>query len=171
MSPILISPHNSEVVYHAANVLLRSTNRGDTWTEMSPDLTKNLPDRRGGSGNIQYATITTIDEAERTRRSVLTPDDAVLLVVTGLESLREQAAGLPVDFHVNVPAAELAANRMAVAARADLLAVGRASAQVERTSSLSVEVVLAQLRSLTADLLMLTGMDALESTDALPPPL
>jgi uncharacterized membrane protein YgaE (UPF0421/DUF939 family) len=72
---------------------------------------------------------------------------------------------------VDVAAAELAANRMAVAARADLLAVGRASAQVERTSSLSVEVVLAQLRSLTADLLMLTGMDALESTDALPPPL
>ena len=50
-------------MYHAANVLLRSTNRGDTWTEISPDLTKNLPERRGGSGNIQYATITTIDES------------------------------------------------------------------------------------------------------------
>lgn len=62
-SPILISPHNPEVVYHAANVLLRSSNRGDTWTEISPDLTKNLPDRRQGSGNIQYATITTIDES------------------------------------------------------------------------------------------------------------
>jgi photosystem II stability/assembly factor-like uncharacterized protein len=62
-SPILISPHNPEVIYHAANVLLRSTNRGDTWTEISPDLTKNLPDRRNGSGNIQYATITTIDES------------------------------------------------------------------------------------------------------------
>nr|MBA3298326.1 hypothetical protein [Acidobacteriota bacterium] len=63
MSPILLSPHNPEVVYHAANVLLRSTNRGDTWTEISPDLTKNLLERRGGSGNIQYATITTIDES------------------------------------------------------------------------------------------------------------
>jgi photosystem II stability/assembly factor-like uncharacterized protein len=62
-APILISPHNSEVVYHGANVLLRSSNRGDTWTEISPDLTKNLPDRRNGSGNIQYATITTIDES------------------------------------------------------------------------------------------------------------
>jgi photosystem II stability/assembly factor-like uncharacterized protein len=62
-SPILISPHNPEVVYHGANVLLRSSNRGDTWTEISPDLTRNLPDRRGGSGNIQYATITTIDES------------------------------------------------------------------------------------------------------------
>jgi photosystem II stability/assembly factor-like uncharacterized protein len=62
-SPILISPHSAEVVYHAANVLLRSSNRGDTWTEISPDLTKNLPERRNGSGNIQYATITTIDES------------------------------------------------------------------------------------------------------------
>ena len=63
MSPILLSPHNPEVVYHAANVLLRSSNQGDTWAEISPDLTKNLPERRGGSGNIQYATITTIDES------------------------------------------------------------------------------------------------------------
>jgi photosystem II stability/assembly factor-like uncharacterized protein len=62
-SPIMLSPHNPEVVYHGANVLLRSANRGDTWTEISPDLTKNLPERRNGSGNIQYATITTIDES------------------------------------------------------------------------------------------------------------
>ena len=62
-SPILISPHNPEVVYHGANLLLRSNNRGATWTEISPDLTKNLPDRRNGSGNIQYATLTTIDES------------------------------------------------------------------------------------------------------------
>ena len=62
-SPILLSPHNPEVLYHGANVLLRSSNRGDTWTEISPDLTKNLPERRGGTGNIQYATITTVDES------------------------------------------------------------------------------------------------------------
>jgi photosystem II stability/assembly factor-like uncharacterized protein len=62
-APILVSPHNPEIVYHAANILLRSTNRGDSWTEISPDLTKNLAERRNGSGNIQYATITTIDES------------------------------------------------------------------------------------------------------------
>jgi photosystem II stability/assembly factor-like uncharacterized protein len=63
MSPIVLSPHNPEVVYHAGNIVVRSTNRGDTWTEISPDLTKNLPERRGGTGNIQYATITTLDES------------------------------------------------------------------------------------------------------------
>ena len=40
---------------------------------------------------------------------------------------------------------------------------------VERTDDLSAEVVLAQIRSVVVDLLMLTGMDTLEATDALPP--
>jgi len=62
-APILISPHDSNVIYHGANVLLRSPFRGETWQEISPDLTANDPARRKGSGNIQYATITTIDES------------------------------------------------------------------------------------------------------------
>jgi len=66
-------------------------------------------------------------------------------------------------------AVELAANRMAEAARPELLAVGDATAQVERTDELSVEVVLAQIRSVVVDLLLLTGLDPLEATDALPP--
>lgn len=66
-------------------------------------------------------------------------------------------------------AAELRANRMADAARGALLAVGRATGEVERTDDLSAEVVLAQIRSVIADLLLLTGLDPLESTDALPP--
>ena len=65
---------------------------------------------------------------------------------------------------------ELAADRMATAARPALLAVGRATGQVERTDQLAAEVVLAQLRSVVVDLLLLTGLDQMESTDALPPP-
>ena len=70
-APILVSPHDSNVVYHAANKLLKSTNRGETWTEISPDLTTNdkakLPTGKGGDGNIQYCTITTIDESPLVR--------------------------------------------------------------------------------------------------------
>ncbi|CUR58963.1 conserved hypothetical protein [metagenome] len=66
--------------------------------------------------------------------------------------------------------AELSANRMATAARPQLLAVGNASSVVERTDELSTEVVLAQIRSVVVDLLLLTGLDSLEATDALPPP-
>jgi hypothetical protein len=67
-------------------------------------------------------------------------------------------------------AQELAANRLAVAAQPALLAVAAATGQVERTAVLSAEAVLAQLRSVVVDLLMVTGMQQLEATDALPPP-
>jgi len=62
-APILVSQHDPSVIYHGANVLLRSASRGDGFEEISPDLTKNDETRQGGSGNIQYATITTIDES------------------------------------------------------------------------------------------------------------
>lgn len=66
-------------------------------------------------------------------------------------------------------AEELRANRTPAAARPALLAVGVGTSRCERSEDLSVEVVLAQLRSVVADLLTLTGMDPLEATDALPP--
>jgi uncharacterized membrane protein YgaE (UPF0421/DUF939 family) len=65
---------------------------------------------------------------------------------------------------------ELAADRMAVAARDALLQVGEASALVERADEMTAEVVLGQLRSVVVDLLLLTGMTQIESTEALPPP-
>ncbi len=70
----------------------------------------------------------------------------------------------------DIVADELAADRMAETARDALLAVGEATGDVERTEVLSAEAVLAQLRSVVVDLLMVTGLDQWESTDALPPP-
>lgn len=66
-------------------------------------------------------------------------------------------------------AGELAHNRMATDAQPLLLRAARGSAQLERTDELSIEVLLAQMRSVIADLLEVTGMEALEATDALPP--
>lgn len=62
-SPILISPHNSQIIYFGANVLFRSLNRGDAWQEISPDLTLNDPVKIAGRGNIQYCSITTVSES------------------------------------------------------------------------------------------------------------
>src|SRR3954454_13298204 len=70
---------------------------------------------------------------------------------------------------VQVVAIELDADRMATAAQPALIAVGLATSEVERTRDLSAEVVLAQLRSVVADLLLVTGMDSFEATDAIPP--
>jgi uncharacterized membrane protein YgaE (UPF0421/DUF939 family) len=68
-----------------------------------------------------------------------------------------------------VVATELDADRMAVSARPALMAVGMATGDVDRSEDLSSEVVLAQIRSVVADLLLITGMDSFEATDALPP--
>lgn len=65
---------------------------------------------------------------------------------------------------------ELAADRLAVEARDMVLAVGAATGVVERSEILTAEAILAQLRAIVADLLMVTGMGQLEATDALPPP-
>lgn len=61
--PIHISPHDSRVIYTGTQMLLRSTNRGDDWQEISPDLTLNDPVKIAGRGHIQYCTITTISES------------------------------------------------------------------------------------------------------------
>jgi uncharacterized membrane protein YgaE (UPF0421/DUF939 family) len=66
-------------------------------------------------------------------------------------------------------AEELAAGRMADSARPGLVALGHASATVERAPGLSGEVILAQVRSILADLLAVSGMDPFESTDQIPP--
>jgi photosystem II stability/assembly factor-like uncharacterized protein len=65
-TPLAISPHNPQIIYTGAQVLLRSLNRGDVWQEMSPDLTTNDPAKVFGRGNIQHCTITTISESPLT---------------------------------------------------------------------------------------------------------
>jgi len=49
-APILFSPHEPKVLYHAAQKLLKSTDEGRTWVEISPDLTRNDPAKQQKSG-------------------------------------------------------------------------------------------------------------------------
>jgi len=49
-APIRISPHDPKVLYHCANVVLRSTDEGATWAEISPDLTRNDVTKQGYAG-------------------------------------------------------------------------------------------------------------------------
>lgn len=48
--PIQFSPHDPNVLYIASNVLMRSTNEGASWELISPDLTRNDPDKLQASG-------------------------------------------------------------------------------------------------------------------------
>ena len=62
-APIMLSPHNSAIVYAGAQKLLRSLNRGDTWEEISPDLTTNDKIKIAGTGHVMYCTIVSMDES------------------------------------------------------------------------------------------------------------
>ncbi|WP_425391271.1 WD40/YVTN/BNR-like repeat-containing protein [Ekhidna sp.] len=48
--PIFFSPHNPDKLYTASNQLHVSTNEGQTWEVISPDLTRNDPSKLGPSG-------------------------------------------------------------------------------------------------------------------------
>jgi photosystem II stability/assembly factor-like uncharacterized protein len=49
-APIATSPHDPRVVYHGANVLFRTADGGQTWTAISPDLTRNDKTKQRWSG-------------------------------------------------------------------------------------------------------------------------
>ena len=48
--PIVISPHDDNVIYVGGNVLFKSTNQGQSWEVISPDLTTNDKSKQGPSG-------------------------------------------------------------------------------------------------------------------------
>ena len=41
-APIIVSPHKNERIYFASQRVWKSEDRGDSWTPISPDLTKNI---------------------------------------------------------------------------------------------------------------------------------
>jgi photosystem II stability/assembly factor-like uncharacterized protein len=47
--PLAVSPRNGRTIYVGSSHLFKSTDRGDTWRIMSPDLTKNDPNTRNKS--------------------------------------------------------------------------------------------------------------------------
>ena len=57
-TPILLSPHNQDILYLGSNKLHISLNKGDEWSFKSKDLTKGIR-----IGNVPYGTLTTIDES------------------------------------------------------------------------------------------------------------
>ncbi|MFP8490218.1 VPS10 domain-containing protein [Gracilimonas sp. Q87] len=52
-APIVASPQDPSVIYHAGNHVLKTEDRGNSWEEISPDLTKNDPAKlKAGGGPI-----------------------------------------------------------------------------------------------------------------------
>lgn len=70
--PIVISPHNPNRLYMGSSVIFQSDNEGQSWTAISPDLTRHDPRTLGPSGGPitkdqtsveYYATVFTIAES------------------------------------------------------------------------------------------------------------
>ena len=90
-APIIVSMHNPDVIYHAANKLLRTNDRGITWEEISPDLTKNKKENLGpgggpitneGAGGEVYHTIYYVAESPHDKDIIYSGADDGLVHIT-----------------------------------------------------------------------------------------
>ncbi len=90
-APVASSPHDPRVLYYGTHILLRSSDRGVTWEEISPDLTKNEVDKQGLNGgpltaeNVGaefYGTIFYIIESPHESGTILVGSDDGLLHLT-----------------------------------------------------------------------------------------
>ena len=90
-APLFVSLHADQVVYQGGNVLFKTTDRGNSWTPISPDLTRNDKARQGwggtpitneGAGGEVYATIVTIQESPHDENTIYVGTDDGLIQLT-----------------------------------------------------------------------------------------
>ncbi len=110
-SPIFFSPHDSDTLYVCAESVFRSTNLGQSWDQISPDLTTNDRSKQkasGGpitldtSGAEFYCTIFTLRESPHTKGVLMSGSDDGLIYITHDDGKNwvnvtegARAAGLP----------------------------------------------------------------------------
>ncbi|MEM9546375.1 MAG: glycosyl hydrolase [Bacteroidota bacterium] len=90
-APIISSPHDRNTIYHAGNVVFKTTDEGMNWTIVSPDLTKNETEKHGpgggpytneAAGGENYNTITTLVESQHEEGVLYAGTDDGLLHIT-----------------------------------------------------------------------------------------
>ena len=126
-APILVSPHAPATIFFASQRLWRSTDRGDNWTALSPDLTRNqnrfdLPimGRKQSWDNAwdvlamsNYNTITSIAQSPKQKDLIYIGTDDGLIQITedGGANWRKietsSISGLPGTCYINNIVADL----------------------------------------------------------------
>lgn len=90
-APIISSPHDRTTIYHAGNVVFKTTNGGTSWSKISPDLTKNETNKHGpgggpytneAAGGENYNTLTALVESEHEKGVLYAGSDDGLLHIT-----------------------------------------------------------------------------------------
>jgi photosystem II stability/assembly factor-like uncharacterized protein len=61
ISPLLLSPHDPDTFYTAAECVFRSTDQGNSWTQISGDLTRNDKSKQQPSGGPLTNDITSVE--------------------------------------------------------------------------------------------------------------
>ena len=61
ISPLLLSPHNPDTIYTAAECVFKSTDQGNSWTQISGDLTRNDKSKQQPSGGPLTNDITSVE--------------------------------------------------------------------------------------------------------------
>ena len=118
-SPILISSHDPNTVYYAGNFVFKSTERGDNWKKISPELTTNVdrntlqimgkvPDKNSRSrhdGVQQFPAVTTISESPKNPNILWAGTDDGNLQVTRdgqtWKNVVDKVPGLPKGTYVS----------------------------------------------------------------------
>lgn len=86
--PIVISPHDPDTLYIGGNLVFRSTDEGQTWEPISPDLTRADPEtlkKTGGPVNLDsigaevYATVYALVESPHARGELWAGSDDGLM--------------------------------------------------------------------------------------------
>jgi len=90
-APIIVSSHDGKTLYHTANKVLKSTNGGQEWKEISPDLTRNDTTKQGygggpftneGAGGENYNTIAYLAESPHDANELWSGSDCGLVYMT-----------------------------------------------------------------------------------------
>ena len=90
-APIISSPQDRNTIYHAGNVVFKTTNGGINWEEISPDLTKNELEKHGpgggpytneAAGGENYNTITALVASQHAKGVLYAGTDDGLLHIT-----------------------------------------------------------------------------------------
>ncbi len=97
-TPILISRHQTEIIYMGANKFLRSMDKGDQFKVISGDLTAG-----GKPGNVPFGTLTSIDESPLEFGLLYSGSDDGLVFVSkdGGNHWQDISKGLPTSLWVS----------------------------------------------------------------------
>lgn len=119
-APLLVSKHTGGTLYFAANKVFKSSNRGDDWTEISPDLTRQLDRNKlpvmgqvwsidavmKNASTTVYGNIVALDESPLKKGLLFVGTDDGLIQISNNDGKDwqkiEEVAGVPSKTRVNM---------------------------------------------------------------------